>query len=108
MSSFKEFMDEIENSHTQEIPTTDLTIPAIKTALALATVGFLKPFSFSNDEKEKFSEEVSSLIQDKSFLAELSDEIAVPLEGESENEFVSRSTNALRRILYEKFNIKNE
>jgi hypothetical protein len=107
MSSFREFMDEIEESPTQSLPASELTIPAIQMALTAATVGLLTPFSFPDNEKQKFSEEVSSLIQNESFLSELSNQIDEPLENESEDEFVKRSSDALRRMLYDKFNIKS-
>jgi len=107
MGSFREFMDEIEESPTRSLPDSELTISAIQMSLASATSGLLAPFSLPDDEKQKFSEEVSNLIQDKSFLSELSEQIDEPFENESEDEFIKRSSNSLRRMLYNKFNIKD-
>lgn len=107
MSSFREFMDEIEETPAQLLPCSGLTVPGIQLALTTATAKLLTPFSFSDTEKEKFSEEVSGIIQDKSFLSELSDKINEPLEDESEDDFVKRSSNTLRQMLYKKFNIKS-
>lgn len=108
MSNFKEFMDEIENSPTQSLSAASelTTIPAIQMSLTAATFALLTPLSFANDEKQKFSEEVSSLIKNKSFLSEFSNQIGEPLEHESEEEFVKRGSDALRQMLYDRFGIK--
>ena len=106
MSNFKEFMDEIKQSPTQSLPESDLTLPSLQMALTAGTFLMLTPFSFSNNEKQKFSEEVSSLIQNQSFLTDFSNQIGEPLEQESEDDFVKRGSNRLREMLYERFGIK--
>ncbi|MEG4211626.1 hypothetical protein [Microcoleus sp. S13_B4] len=99
-------MDEIKQSPTQSLPESDLTLPCLQMALTAGTFLMLTPFSFSNNEKQKFSEEVSSLIQNESFLSDLSNQIGQPLEQESEDDFVKRGSNRLRKMLYERFGIK--
>lgn len=106
MSSFKEFMNEVKESPDKALPAANTTLPAIQIALAGAIGGILTPFSTPNDEQHKFSEEVSSLVQNEAFIAEFSDKIGEPLEHESEDEFVKRGSDALRQLLYEKFGIK--
>ncbi|MEG4393252.1 hypothetical protein [Microcoleus sp. BROC3] len=106
MSNFKEFMDEIKQSPTQSLPESDLTLPSLQMALTAGTFLMLTPFSFSNNEKQKFSEEVSSLIQNQSFLSDFSNQIGEPWEQESEDDFVKRGSNRLREMLYERFGIK--
>jgi hypothetical protein len=106
MSNFKQFMDEIEQSPTQSLPESDLTLPSLQMALTAGTFLMLTPFSFSNNEKQKFSEEVSSLIQNEFFLSDLSNQIGEPLEQESEDDFVKRASNRLRKMLYDRFGIK--
>jgi hypothetical protein len=106
MSNFKEFMDEIKQSPTQSLPESDLTLPSLQMALTAGTFLMLTPFSFSNNEKQKFSEEVSSLIQNQSFLSDFSNQIGEPLEQESEDDFVKCGSNRLREMLYERFGIK--
>lgn len=105
MSSFEEFMNEVKESPTKALPASNTTLPAIQLALTTAVDGLLAPFSISNSEQQKFSEEVSSLVQDKAFLSEFSDQIGEPLEDESEDEFVERGSDKLRQMLYSKFNI---
>jgi len=80
---------------------------AITAAWTAATFGLLAPFPFPDDEKQKFSEEVSNLIQDEPFLNDFSNQIGEPLEDESEDTFVDRASNALRQMLYDKFGLKN-
>ncbi|MEG4506027.1 hypothetical protein QUA81_14675 [Microcoleus sp. F6_B4] len=106
MSNFKQFMDEIEQSPTQSLPESDLTLPSLQMALTAGTFLMLTPFSFSNNEKQKFSEEVSSLIHNQSFLSDFSNQIGKPLEQESEDDFVKRASDRLREMLYERFGIK--
>jgi hypothetical protein len=106
MSNFKDFMDEIENSSAQSLPECDLTLPAIQVALTAAVSGLLLPSLISHNEQQKFSEEVSNLVKEESFLAELSNQIGEPLDPESEDEFVKRGSDALRQLLYDKFGIK--
>ena len=100
------FMDEIEQSPTQLVPASHLTLPSLQMALTAATFCSLTPFSFSNNEKQKFSEEVSSLIQNESFLSDFSNQIGEPLEQESEDDFVKRGSNRLRQMLYDRFGVK--
>ncbi|MEG5048631.1 hypothetical protein QUB26_29650, partial [Microcoleus sp. B4-C1] len=80
-------------------------ILALIILLTIYKTGML-PFSFSNNEKQKFSEEVSSLIQNESFLSDFSNQIGEPLEEESEDDFVKRGSNRLRKMLYDRFGIK--
>jgi len=57
----------------------------------------------SENEKEKFSKEISNTIQDQVFISQFSDKIGSPLENESEEDFVKRGSNILRKMLYAKF-----
>lgn len=94
MSTFKEFIDSKN------------TLPTIQSSTIVAVrESFPKWVSIPSDEKEKFSEKVSNIAQDQAFLSEFSDKIGKPLENESEEEFVKRSSNILREMLYAKFGI---
>lgn len=106
MSDFDEFMNEIEESPAKLLPTSDITLSEIRSALTTNIAGLLSPFPISSDERQKFSEEVSSLVQNKAFLSEFSTQIGEPLEHESEDEFVKRGSDKLRQMLYQKFNIQ--
>jgi hypothetical protein len=105
MSSFAEFMDEARNSFGNFLPGSNKTLTAIQSTLKTSVQGYLVPFSSNSKEQERFSKTVSDLVQDKVFLSEFSEQIGVPSEHESEDEFVKRSTEKLRQMLYEKFRI---
>ncbi|KKD39445.1 MAG: hypothetical protein WAN66_27205 [Limnoraphis robusta] len=107
MSSFKEFMDEAKKLPNKALPTSNLSISAIQGSLQSAVSVQLAPFLFPQDKAEKFSEQVSNLVQDKAFISKFSDSIGEPLENETEDEFVERSSNILRKMLYKKFGIKD-
>lgn len=106
MSSFKEFMDEAEKSPNEALPNSDMSLSSIQSDLIAAISGLLTPFSTSADEKHKFSEEVSKQLHDETFLSEFSNRIDEPLEQESEDEFVKRSSDVLKKMLHNKFRIK--
>jgi Asp-tRNA(Asn)/Glu-tRNA(Gln) amidotransferase C subunit len=107
MNSFTEFMNKAKEFPTQPMPGSITTLSAIQSSLTVSVIGVLTPFSFSNDEREKFSKEVSSLVQNEAFLSELGTQVQEPLEHESEDEFVKRASGTLRQILRDKFGLKN-
>ena len=111
MSSFKEFMDEARESPTKALPSSNTSLSAIQDSLTSLMGGLLisshlAPLTVPNDKKQKFSEEVSNIVQDEAFISEFSDSIGDPSELETEDEFVERGSDILRRMLYNKFGIK--
>lgn len=106
MSSFKEFMDEAEESPTEALPSSNTSLSAIQASLTSALGSILTPFAVPNDKKQKFSEEASNLVRDEAFISAFSDRIGEPAELETEDEFVERGSNVLRRMLYDRFGIK--
>jgi len=106
MSSFKEFIDEAEESPTKALPSSNISLSAIQTSLTSAVSNLLTPFSVPSDKKQKFSEEVSNLVRDEAFISEFSDRIGLPSEIETEDEFVERGSDVLRKMLYDRFGIK--
>jgi len=108
MNSFEEFMDNFKKPSTKSLAASNQTLPEIQLALGQKINGLLTLFSTSIDEQQKFSEKVSSLVEDKAFLAEFSDQIGKPLEHESEDDFVKRGSDELRQMLYTKFNIRSQ
>ncbi|HTL89713.1 MAG TPA: hypothetical protein VL134_09945 [Leptolyngbya sp.] len=106
MSKFKEFMDEAEESPTRSLPSFDKSISAIQVSLTLAVGSLLAPLVTPSDKKQKFAEEVSNLVRDKAFISEFSDCMGEPSELETENEFVERGSDVLRRMLYDRFGIE--
>lgn len=57
-------------------------------------------------EKADFSNEINSMVTSKAFINDLSTEVGMPRENETKEEFVKRSSDILRGILYKKFGIK--
>lgn len=106
MSTFKEFMDEVEESPTKALPASNMSLSAIQTSLTLAVSNLLTPFSLPSDKKQEFSEKVSNLVQDEAFISEFSDRIDLPSEIETEDEFVECGSDVLRKMLYDRFGIK--
>lgn len=106
MSSFKEFMDEAEESPAKGLTSSNASLLTIQGSLALAVRSLLTPFAIPNDKKQRFSEEASNVVRDKAFISEFSDRIGEPTELETEDDFVERGSDILRRMLYDKFGIK--
>lgn len=107
VSSFKEFVNEIKASSNHVLPESNITLPAIQLALQKEISCLLAPLSVSINDQQKFAEEVSNLVQNEAFLSEYSQKIGEPKENESEDEFVNRSSDELRQMLYRKFGLKN-
>lgn len=109
MSEFKDFIDSLDREVEKHNSNSELNLSSIQesvvsqTAIAIGSLAI-----FSNREKEKFSQEVSALVRNPEFLSELGNRVDKPLEEESEDEFVERSSDQLRKMLYEKFNIKQK
>lgn len=106
MSSFKEFMNDVKKSPSKALPSSDTSLSAIQASLTSAVDSLLTPFAFPNDEKQEFSQEVSNLVQDEAFISKLSDRVGEPSELETEDEFVERGSDILRKMLYDRFGIK--
>lgn len=107
MNSFKDFMDEVEESPTKALPSSNTSLLAIQASLTSAVGSLLTPFAAPNDKKQEFSEEASNFVRDEAFISEFSDRIGEPSELETEDEFVERGSDVLRRMLYDRFGIKS-
>jgi len=107
MSSFKEFINQAEESSNFTVPGLNKSISDIQISLMSEVSSIVTPFSFSSDKKQEFSKKVSSLVRDKEFRSEFSDRIGEPSEIETEDEFVKRGSSILRKMLYDRFGIKD-
>jgi hypothetical protein len=105
MSSLKEFMNEVQKSRTKALPESNTTLPEIQLTLTEKVGELLEQFPDPNDEQQKFSQEVSRLVQDEIFLSELSERLSEPLSHESEDEFVARGSDLVRQMLYKKLRV---
>ncbi|MFB8797111.1 MAG: hypothetical protein U7126_23460 [Microcoleus sp.] len=78
-------MDEAEESPTQPLPASNMSLSDIQPSLVVATYCSLIPVSLLlNDRKQEFSEKVSNLVRDEAFIPEFSDRISDPSEVETE------------------------
>lgn len=107
MSSFQEFMDDAKKSPDTALLASNMSLSMIQTSLVSTVGNLLSPFFVPSDKKQKFAEEVSNLAQDEEFISEFSNRIGLPSETETEDEFVERSRDVLRRMLYDQFGIKD-
>ncbi|NCJ06753.1 hypothetical protein GS597_09580 [Synechococcales cyanobacterium C] len=106
MTNFKEFMSKAENSPNKALPSSNTSLSAIETALTSAVSNLLTPVPIPMDKKQEFSEKVSNLVRDEEFISEFSDRIGLSSEMETEDEFVERGSDVLRKMLYDQFGIK--
>jgi hypothetical protein len=103
MSNFKEFIDELKSSPITS-QSYSLKISEIQQNIT-AVIGLATSSFWGEDKAEKFSKEVSKVVQNELFLAELSNKIGEPLDEESEDDFVLRSTDILKQMLHKKFRL---
>ncbi|BAU10368.1 hypothetical protein LEP3755_08520 [Leptolyngbya sp. NIES-3755] len=106
MNRFEDFMNEAQKSSDQRVTAFPIMLADVQTSLASTIRGIIAPTALNDVEKHKFSQEVSSLVQDTTLISEFSSQIGTPKETETEEEFVKRSSDVLRNMLYEKFGIK--
>ena len=95
-----------KTKHNQPLQASEMTLSSIQTPLAAGIGEILFPISATANDKQKFTEEVAGLIQNDAFLKQFSDKVGAPSEANSEEEFVTRGSDVLKKMLYEKFGIK--
>lgn len=114
MSSFQEFWNDGTDHNQQPSGATPELVPlsiTTQTSLALGitaiTTAGLALFSDNNKQAqaEKFSVEVSQYVTSNEVVSEVSNNVGLPKQDESEDEFVERASTALRDILRKKFNV---
>lgn len=106
MDRFEDFMNEAQKSSDQGASASPVGLTAVQTSLASTVRGIIASTVLNDVEKQNFSQEVSSLVQDTTLISEFSDKIGTPKETETEEEFVKRGSDVLRKMLYERFGIK--
>ena len=115
MGSFKNYF-----FHSQSLPAIESSIKNVSTSIATiaSSINYVnrmddKPWIFKlfKEREEsrlkqvaKFSNEVSSLLHSEGFIEELSSRIGEPLLDETEDEFVRRAKNSMRKLLSQKLN----
>lgn len=105
MNRFEDLMNEAKKSSSQDATAFPIMLTDIQTSLSSAIRGIITSTSLNDVEKQKFSQEVSSLVQDTALISEFSNKMGTPEETETEEEFVKRGSDVLRRMLYEKLGI---
>ncbi len=77
---------------------------SLRSGISNVMSAFVGPANAS--DQEVFSKDVSELVSSDKFLSELAEEINDPLPGESEEDFVNRASEILRRKLYRSLSLK--
>lgn len=103
MATLKEFLD----SNKKSTSLTLLPGPKLAATIQSSLVSFEanQKHQLVNNNKEAskdFSNKLSNLIQSDEFMQQLSDKVGQPLKTESENEFVDRAKNTMRKIILSK------
>ncbi|MGB3199319.1 MAG: hypothetical protein WBA99_00360, partial [Nodosilinea sp.] len=75
MNSFEEFMDVAKKESGKGLASSETTLAEVQTAIAARVEGILAApsvasSSITNDEQKKFLDQVSGLVQDKSFISD--------------------------------------
>ncbi|MBL1197636.1 MAG: hypothetical protein FWK04_00780 [Nostoc sp. GBBB01] len=90
----------------------DINVTTIQASITAATQLSLAPIAATlfglngtHRKSEKFSKEVSEYATSKEVISSLSKEIGEPNETETEEDFIERASNVLRKILKEKFKV---
>jgi|LakMenE18May11ns_1017448.scaffolds.fasta_scaffold9938225_5 hypothetical protein len=101
--SFKEFFDSDENPD-KALPPKLQSSSALSASISGSLVGvpLLTGLPFSDKSREEFADKVSSLSHSDEFIADLSGDIGLPLNGESEEDFVARAKKAMADLLRRK------
>ena len=112
MTTFKEFMQQLKSSSASALPSANSLVSAVESSLTLA-VSSLLPSAPGSDESEdelskkhEFAERVTNFIHDDQFISELSDQVGSPSPTETEDEFVARGSDALKKMLYNRFGVR--
>ena len=112
MTSFKDFFN--GKTKIPGDPSGSTAIAAVSSAVARGLTSSpdvltitTSTTAWSNSDKEKFAHQVGELVGSEEFVTELSDQIGKPLPGESEDEFVVRAKNAMKKLLSAKLSGKN-
>lgn len=94
MSSFNDFFKTVNTIDNSLITSRK----EVATTISNSLIGSL----FSNSEREKFAAKVSEFAHSDDFLNEVSDDIGLPKDNESEDEFVERAKSTMRTLLMKK------
>ena len=103
--SFREFFNSDANPDKQlppQLQSFAVGSAAISSSLAGSILATGLPFP--DNSREEFAEKVSSLSHSDEFISDLSEEIGTPVDGESEEEFVTRAKRAMAELLRKRLN----
>ena len=95
-----QFIQEEEKNAPQHLLPSRLIENGVSNAISSVPLASLLG---SNKKVEKFKKELTSDLQSKETLNEISDIVGTPIDGESEDDFVNRSLGKLRVFLNQKY-----
>ncbi len=101
MTNLKNFILSLKNKDDK------LPVPTIaKINLEISVIPSIYSLEISNSDKENFSNMVADMTNSKEFINELSNKIENPKNNESEDEFVIRAKEIMKKLL--KDNLKRK
>lgn len=98
--SFKDFFEENKQSLSGILPGSN-----IRSAIAQVASSSLLAMGVSQESLDRFSDEVSKVATSDSFISEVSEKIGSPAPGETEDDFVNRAKEIMRKAL--KYRLKD-
>lgn len=101
--SFEDFFKSDKNPD-RSLPPGRQSIAVGATGITFALAGAALPEGIlsNRESREEFAEKVSSLSHSDEFISELSEEIGVPMDSETEDQFVARAKKAMADLLRKK------
>ncbi|BBM83360.1 hypothetical protein [Candidatus Uabimicrobium amorphum] len=97
------FSDESSDKNVPQNASIQTT--SLQTSTATLSLDIHNILGTKGNQEKKFSDDISKTIHSKQFMDELSKKIDIPKENESEEEFIERAGEAMKSLLYEKFNL---
>lgn len=103
MTSFKDFFKMETNngklSSSYSVATVSSAVMEGLTSSVNRLATSASIISLSKSDKKEFADQVGDLVESEEFVTELSDQIGKPQPGESEDEFVERAKNAMKKLM---------
>jgi hypothetical protein len=101
--TFKEFFDSDDNPDKNlPVHSQSFSVGSAAISNSLAGVSLSSGLLFPDNSREEFAEKVSSLSHSDEFISELSEGIGVPMDAETEDQFVERAKKAMADLLRKK------
>lgn len=95
-------LKDLVNKRSENTSLVTLTTSAVAKRISSGIVTIATSNSWTASDTSKFSSQAAELVTNEKFLDELESKIGDPKENESEDEFVARSKEQMRKLLKSK------